>query len=196
MTILSATLLLLLVIDPFGNVPFFLAALRTVDPSRHRIVVIRELLIALVALVAFLFAGRFLIDVIQISEPSLTVAGGVILFLIAVRMVFPSSSSRIEVSFEGEPFIVPLAIPFFAGPSALAVVLLITNREPERRLEWLLAVFLAWLISSVILYLASELKRFLGDRGLVALERLMGMVLIAVAVQMLMAGVTQFVRGI
>lgn len=196
MTILSATLLLLLVIDPFGNIPFFLSALRGVDPARRRFVMLRELLIALIALVVFLFAGRALLEAIGISEASLSVAGGVLLFLIALRMVFPSRGHRGEEELEGEPFIVPLAIPFIAGPSALAAVLLLASREPDRRPEWLLAVVLAWLASGFILLLAGELQRWLGHRGLIAIERLMGMVLVAVAVQMLLTGVAEFLAAV
>ena len=193
MTILSATVLLFLVLDPIGNIPFFLAALKEVAPERHLRVVARELVIALGVLVAFLFDGPVVLQAIHISQPSLTVAGGIILFLIAIRMVFPSSKSGGEV-IEGEPFIVPLAIPLVAGPSAMAVLLTITSQEPGRRLEWLVALSLAWLASALILLGASRLKGLLGTRGIIALERLMGMVLVAVAVQMLMSGVALFVE--
>jgi len=195
MTILSAAVLLFLVMDPLGNVPFFLAALKSVDSDRHTLVIGRELLVALAVLVAFLFSGPAVLRVIHVSESSLTVAGGIILFLIALRMVFPGPKDG-GVPVEGEPFIVPLAIPFVAGPSAMATLLMITSREPGRRLEWLLALFLAWVVSSAIILFASRLQRFLGDRGLVALERLMGMVLVAVAVEMLMTGVAEFVTGL
>ncbi len=193
MTILSASILLFLVIDPFGNIPFFLSALKTVDPARHSRVIVRELLIALGVLVAFLFMGPGLLRAMQISDPSLTIGGGIILFLIALRMVFPTAS-HVEAALAGEPFIVPLAIPYVAGPSALAAVLFITSREPARRLEWLAAVVLAWSAAAVIIFVASRLRRFLGDRGLVAMERLMGMVLVAVAVQMVMDGVARFMK--
>lgn len=195
MTVMSAAILLFLVIDPFGNIPFFLSALKTVDPSRHTRVVVRELLVALGVLVLFLFAGPGIMRALQISEPSLTVGGGVILFLIALRMVIPSSP-HLEAAPPGEPFIVPLAIPYVAGPSALAAVLFITSREPSRRWEWLVAVVLAWAVSGLIIALASRLRHVLGDRGLLALERLMGMVLVAVAVQMLMTGFAQFVGSL
>lgn len=194
MTLLSATLLLILVIDPFGNIPVFLTALQKVDPKRHRRIIGRELLIALGILVVFMFVGRALLRALQISEPSLTVAGGVILFLIAIRMVFPTREGSFDMNIAGEPFIVPLAVPFVAGPSAMASVLLITSTQPERRLEWLLALFLAWLVSGTILYLASGLRRLLGDRVLTAVERLMGMILIALAVQMLMTGAARFLN--
>lgn len=188
MTLTSAAVLLFLVMDPMGNVPFFMTALKNVEPARQRHVVVRELLIALVVMIFFLFAGRFLLQVLQISEPALTIAGGVILFLIAVRMIFPSVDRPLHEGVSGEPFIVPLAIPYVAGPSLLATELLMMSKEPERWPEWLLAVFAAWLVGSVIIYFGSSMRRFLGERGLIAIERLMGMVLITVAIQMLITG--------
>jgi multiple antibiotic resistance protein len=189
MTLISAAVLLFLVMDPLGNVPFFLTALKDVDPARQRHVVVRELLIALAVLVFFLFAGRYILLLLQISEPALTLAGGVILLLIAVRMIFPSGDRPLHEHVDGEPFIVPLAIPYVAGPSALATELLLTSREPGRWPEWLLALFSAWAISSVIIYFASGLRHVLGAKGLLAIERLMGMVLITVGIQMLLTGV-------
>ncbi len=147
MTIVSAAFLLLMVMDPMGNVPFFIAALRHVEPARHRRVVVRELLIALAVMVAFLFVGRFALQVLHISEPALTLAGGVILFLIAIRMVFPSSERSMHEDVKGEPFIVPLAIPYVAGPSLLAAESLLMSKEPDRWPEWLLSLLLAWLVS-------------------------------------------------
>jgi len=194
MTILSATLLLLLVLDPIGNIPFSLAALSDVDPGRRRLVMARELSFALLALIAFLFLGARLLRLLGISEPSLTIAGGIILFMIAIRMTFPTASGRGE-DIDGEPFIVPLAIPFVAGPSALATVLLIMNREPARWPEWLAAVVIAWAITGAVLFVAQPLGRILGRRGLLAVERLMGMVLTALAVQMFMEGVRQFLQA-
>ena len=136
MSIVSAALLLFLVIDPLGNIPFYLASLKTVPAPRHSRVVIRELLIAYVVMIAFLFLGRPLIGVLGISEPALTLAGGVILFLIALRMVFPPSSGSLQEDLEGEPFVVPLAIPYVAGPSVLATELLLMNRDPSRWADW------------------------------------------------------------
>jgi MarC family membrane protein len=192
MTLLSAACLLFLVMDPLGNIPFFLAALRHVPPQRHNHVVLRELLIALGVLVVCLFAGRHLLALLHISEPALTIAGGVLLFLIALRMVFPSPERSMHEDVDGEPFIVPLAIPYVAGPSALATELLLMNREPERWPEWLAALGLAWLATAVLLILGSRLRAYLGPKGLVAMERLMGMVLVAVATQMFLTGVEAF----
>lgn len=195
MTIFSAALLLFLVMDPFGNIPFFLAELNRVDSSRQVRVVIRELLFALAALVVFLFLGQSLLRILGISEPALTIAGGTLLFLISVRMVFPPTAGAMGEALQGEPFLVPLAIPYVAGPSALSSVLLIMNREPERWPAWLVALGLAWAATSVILLLASSFRRLLGKRGLIALERLMGMILVAISVQMVLDGVREAYRA-
>jgi len=192
MTLASATVLLFFVMDPLGNVPLFLSALKHVDPARQRWVIVRELLIALAVLVVFLFTGRFLLGVLHVSSPALTTAGGVILLLIALRMIFPTAEKSLREEVKEEPFIVPLAIPYTAGPSALATELLLMSQEPDRWPVWLAAVLIAWLASAVILYFASGLRRFLGERGLVAVERLMGMLLITVAIEMLMSGIAEF----
>ncbi len=193
MTTLSAALLLFLVIDPLGNIPMFMTTLKKVEASRQRKVVVRELLIALVILVGFLFLGQYLLQLLHLSETALTTAGGIILLIIAIKMIFPAHNSGLQQDIEGEPFIVPLAIPYVAGPSAMATALLMMSREPERWLDWLIAVFIAWLASAVIIYFSSYFARFLGEKGLIAIERLMGMLLITVAVQMLLTGIAEFV---
>jgi multiple antibiotic resistance protein len=195
MTVFSAALLLFLVMDPFGNVPLFITALKQVDRKRHMGIIVRELLIALAVLVLFLFAGRHILQILQISEPALTVAGGTVLFLIAVKMVFPVRGKGTEEEVCGEPFIVPLAIPYLAGPSALASVLLIMSREPGRWMEWLAALLLAWFLSGLIISLSGPLARILGEKVLIAIERLMGMVLVAISIQMLMTGIKGFIES-
>lgn len=194
MTLLSAAVLLFFVMDPLGNVPLFLAALRPVDPSRYRLVIVRELLIALVILIVFLFVGRYLLDLLRVSPAALTTGGGFILLLIAIRMIFPSTERSLREEVEGEPLVVPLAVPYTAGPSMLATELLFMSREPDRWAVWLGAVCLAWLASAVILYFAANLRRLLGDRGLTAMERLMGMLLVVVAAEMLMQGIAQYLE--
>lgn len=195
MTIFSAALLLFLVMDPFGNVPVFLSVLRPVKPDRRRRVIARELLLALGFLIAFLFGGGYVLDFIGISESTLTVAGGIILFLIALRMVFPTPGGVFGSDAEeatGEPILVPLAIPLVAGPSALASVLFMMSSNPARWLEWLAALGLAWAATGAVLLLAPNLARLMGRRGLVAVERLMGMVLTAIASKMVLTGVAEF----
>ncbi len=191
MTIISAALLLFLVMDPLGNIPLFLTALKNVPPERRTKVIFRELMIALLVMVIFLFSGQAFLSALHISEPALTATGGVILFLIALKMIFPSDSHGNHKN-EEEPFIVPLAIPYIAGPSALATLLLIMNGEPGRWADWLIALLAAWVVTGAILLMAGPLAKVLRNRGLIAIERLMGMILIAIAIQMLLDGIAEF----
>lgn len=191
MTLLSAAVLMFFVMDPLGNVPFFLSALRNVPRQRQRRVIARELVIALAVLVFFLFLGQYILDVLHVSATALRISGGVVLLLIAMRMIFPTPATSLREEIDGEPFIVPLAVPYVAGPSALATELLLVSRESDRWPVWLGAVLIAWIATAVILFFATSLSRYLGERGLIAIERLMGMLLITVAVQMLMDGLAQ-----
>jgi multiple antibiotic resistance protein len=194
MDIISAATLLFLVMDPLGNIPVFLSVLDRVAPERRTRVLVRELFLALLVLAAFLYVGEAVLGFLGLSEHSIRIAGGIILFLIALKMVFPVARSAHAVDeIQGEPLLVPLAIPMVAGPSAMAVVMLLSTNEPGRMTEWLLALLAAWFVSSVILVSATGLKRFLGQRGLIAIERLMGMLLIAIAVQMLLEGISAYV---
>ncbi len=195
MTVFSAATLLFLVMDPFGNIPFFVSALKDVERKRHSRIILRELFIALAVLVLFLFSGQHILRMLHITESALTAAGGTILFLIAIKMVFPPPGERTAMAFEGEPFIVPLAIPYVAGPSALASVLLIMNQEPDRWREWLLALGCAWLASGVVILSSGLIGKLLGEKILIAIERLMGMVLVAISIQMLMTGIAQFIAA-
>lgn len=192
MNVMTAATLLILVMDPMGNVPMFASFVAGIEPRRARRIIFRELLIALAVLVLFLFAGRFLLELLHVSEPALSVSGGVILFLIALKMIFAHVRDIFPESVSGEPLIVPLAIPFVAGPSAIATVLLLMARDPSRWLDWLLALISAWFISSLILMASGSLSRWLGERGLDALQRLMGLLLITVAVQMSLTGLHEF----
>lgn len=192
MTIFSAALLLFLVMDPLGNIPLFMTTMKTVPLERQRLVLIREQIFALVALLAFLFLGQYLLRLLGLSETALTTAGGLVLMIIAIRMIFPLKDRSLREDIEGEPFVVPLAIPYVAGPSAMATVLLMMSRDPERWTDWLLAVLLAWGASAMIIFFASYFARFLGEKGLMAVERLMGLLLITVAVQMLLTGIADF----
>ncbi len=191
MSFIAAFVLIFMVLDPLGNVPMFLFVLQNIPPERRKAIIIRELLFALVILMIFLFIGRYILDALRVTESSLGIAGGVILMLIAVRMVFSSSGEIFKVELESEPLIFPLAVPLTAGPAAMTTVILIMGKDPSRWWDWLLAFFCAWFISSVILFFSSNLNRILGRRGLLACERLMGMLLTTVAVQMFIDGLRQ-----
>lgn len=192
MSVLSAAILLFLVLDPIGNIPLFLSALKHVNTARQKSIIIRELLIAFFILLLFLFFGRYMLILFHISEAALGIAGGLILFLIALKMVFPGVVTMLNEPGESEPLIVPLAVPLIAGPSAMATVMLFVAREPSRWLSWLLALLIAWACSGIILYFSGNLRKVLGRKGITALERLMGLILTAVAVQMLLTGIKEF----
>ncbi len=185
---MAAVVLLFLVLDPLGNVPLFVSILARVQQRRRTVVLIRELLIALVVLVAFCLAGPFAVRLLGLTNPALTIAGGIILFLIALRMIFPSPGWVLDENEVEDPLLVPLAIPLIAGPSALSTVLLLVAREPGSLLKWLAAVVIAWALSAIILLFSTAFSRLWGTRSLIALERLMGMILTAVAVQMFLTG--------
>jgi MarC family membrane protein len=191
--IFSAAVLLLLVIDPFGNVPVVMAALGTSKPARRRRIVLRECVIAYAILLAFMLGGRTFLEWLQLSEESLAIAGGIILFLIALRMVFRHPEGLFGDLPGAEPFIVPLAVPSIAGPSALATVMLMVSRDPARLVQWIAALSAAMAVTTLVLLGAPHLTRVLGERGMVAAERLMGLVLTALAVQMLLNGMRAFV---
>lgn len=195
MSTLSAGILLFLIMDPLGNIPVFLSLLKDVAPERRRAVLLRELLIALVVLFAFLLGGQYILKVLQLKQESVSIAGGIILFLIGVKMVFPPKDGGIFGHTGGaEPFIVPMAIPGVAGPSAMAALLLLTNTQPGKLPQWSVALFAAWAATAVILLSATYLFKVLGESVLTALERLMGMILIALSVQMLLDGIAGYLR--
>jgi small neutral amino acid transporter SnatA (MarC family) len=194
MTIASAALLLFLILDPLGNIPVFLGLLRSLPPQRQRIVVMRELLIALGVLMVFLWGGRYALELMHLRQESVSIAGGIVLFLIGLRMIFPPPEGLMGDLPEGEPFIVPLAIPMVAGPSGMAAVMLMGSQEPDRMGAWSLALMIAWAATAAILFSATYLYKYLGGRALTAIERLMGMVIVAISVQMLLDGLTAYLR--
>ena len=194
MSFASAVVILLLVMDPIGNIPLFVSLLRQVEPARRARVILRECAIAFAVLLVFVFFGAAILGVLGLSEPALTIAGGVILFLIALRMIFRRPEGVFGDTVSGEPFIVPLAIPSIAGPAVIATVMLLASRAPQRLLEWCAAVSVAMLVTVALLVSADRLAKLAGEQGLLALERLMGLILTAIAVEMLLRGIETFVR--
>ena len=191
----SAAVTLFLIMDPLGNVPVFNSVLANCEPHRRSRIIIRELVLALLILMGFLFAGNAILGFLGLSQSSLSIAGGILLFIISLRMIFPGQNSSV-VEEDDEPFLVPLAIPLIAGPSTIAILLLLSSREPDRMLEWSAALFLAWLGTALLLVASPLLLRFLGTRGSRALERLMGMILVILATQMLLNGIRDFVTSL
>ena len=197
MDILSAGLTLLLIMDPLGNIPVFLSVLKKVqNESRKRKILIRELAIALIVLLVFLFVGQYFLEWLNLRQEAVHIAGGIVLFLIALRMIFPTENGVMGDLPEGEPFIVPLAVPLLAGPSTLAMLILLARSQPDRIFDWLIAVLGAWGVTSLIMLSSGKLHKLLGMRGLIAVERLMGMVLVAISVQMLLDGITTYLKAL
>jgi multiple antibiotic resistance protein len=196
MTIYTAAITLFLVMDPLGNIPIFLSLLEGMEPRRRRHIIMREMLIALGVLTVFLFLGKYILAGLNVSEPALSIGGGVVLFLIALRMIFPGTEPGGAVPIpDQEPLLVPLAVPLVAGPSAMAMVILFATQYPGRVMTWFLALLIAWFASAIILLSAELLRRYLGRRVITAVERLMGMILITVAIEMLLGGIQTFLPG-
>lgn len=192
----SAVVLLLLVIDPFGNVPLVNAMLADVSGARRRLVIVRECAIAAAILALFMMFGRALLELMHLSETSLSIAGGVILFMIAIRMVFAHPEGAFGPHQGGEPLIVPLAVPLIAGPSALATVMLMATREPEKMGMWAAALTTTMVLATLILVTGERMQRWAGERAMQAIERLMGLILTVIAVEMLLGGIRAFVEGL
>ena len=196
MTLFTAAATLLLILDPFGNIVMFNAILSKVPAERRRRVLIREIAIAYVILMTFLLVGAQLLAFLGLQQSSLSLAGGILLFLIAIGMVFPNRAVQFGGDGDDEPFIVPLATPMIAGPSGIAFLLLLASKEPTRMFEWIVAVSAASAVSAAILVTGDRISRLLGPRGMRAAEKLMGMLLILVAVQMITDGVSLYWRSL
>ena len=191
----TAAITLILVLDPLGNIPIFLSLLKHCDPKRQNYIILRESLIAFMVLCLFLFFGPCVLDGLRISPYTLAITGGIILFMIAIRMVFPARRTHFGERLK-EPFIVPLAIPLIAGPTAMAVVMLFAANDPSRLWSWFLAIVIAFVVFIPIVLSSRFLMRVLKEKGLVAMERLMGMVLLTVAVQMFLSGIAEYLKSI
>lgn len=186
----NALILLVLITDPLGNIPLFISAMARVDEKRKNRVIIRECLIAFAILALAMLSGREILGFLGLSGDTLEAAGGVILLLIAINMIFPGSGAKLgEGGTTGEPLIVPIAVPLISGPSAMAAAMLVAAKDPSRMLEWIGALLICVTLSAISLKACAFLKRVLGDQFLVAVERLMGLVLTAVSIDMLLKGV-------
>ncbi|WP_351000329.1 YhgN family NAAT transporter [Shewanella sp. TB7-MNA-CIBAN-0143] len=195
MDIFSAAVMLFLIMDPLGNLPIFASILRHIDPKKRRKVLIRELLFALVIMLSFLYAGEAILNFLNLRSESVSIAGGIILFLIAIKMIFPSPGGVAGFAAGEEPFIVPMAIPLMAGPSILAALILLAHTDSSRMTDWTIALVSAWGMSAVILMFYKLFTRILGEKGLIAVERLMGMVLVMISVQMLLDGISNYINS-
>ena len=196
MNIYAQALMLWLVMDSAGNIPVFAAILNHIPHERRKKIILRESFIALIVLYVFLFCGSFILNGMQLSNAALSIAGAIILFLIAIKMIFPGAQNKDQQVVSEDPFIVPLAIPLTVGPACMAMVMFLRTKYPDQLFESCLAIFWAWLFTALCLYFGTSLTRVLGNKGLTAIERLMGMLLTTLAVQMLLNGITQYLHKI
>jgi multiple antibiotic resistance protein len=194
--ILAAATMLFLIMDPLGNLPIYMSVLKTIEPKRRQIIIFRELIVALIILMVFLHSGQALLDFLKIEQETVSIAGGIILFLIALRMIFPQPGGVMSLPSGEEPFIVPLAIPLIAGPSTMASLILLSNQEPNKMMDWSIALFAAWAATALILSFSNGFHRILGEKGLNAVERLMGMILVMIAIQMFLNGISAYIKTI
>lgn len=192
-SIISTAILLLFILDPFGNIPLLLAILKDIDKTKHRRIILREMLIGLVILIVFLFAGQSFLGLFHLETNSVSIAGGLIFLIISLNMIFPKPGKQLFSSDE-EPFVVPIAMPMVAGPSALATLLVMSKNHNDEILSIFAALMLAWAITAIVLLSSPMLYRVLRKRGLKAMERLMGMLLLIMAVQMLLNGIKSYVN--
>ncbi len=188
----SAFVLFLFVLDPFGSLPIFIAVMREVPANRRDWVAFRETLIAFFVLAAFIFGGQNFLNLMHLSERSLEVAGGVILLIISLKMVLLDRAPSHELGHQREPFIVPIAVPLLAGPSAMATVLISVTRQPEQLWLWIAALAAAIAVSGVVLSISEKIQQWVGISTVLAVEKLMGLVLSAVSVEMILAGLKNY----
>jgi multiple antibiotic resistance protein len=190
--VISIALLLFIVLDPWGNLVTLNTLLRASDPARRRRIIMRESTIALGVLLLFVFAGSNILHALGLQAYTLGISGGIVLFMIAIGMVFPT---RKVMDAEGldDPLIVPIAMPLIAGPGSISIVILLAQTNPARDVA--LAVVLAWLPTAIILMVSTWVFRFLGKRGALALERLMGILLVMLSVQMVLDGIGAYLTS-
>ena len=184
--------MLILIMNPLGGLTLFLSTLKHIDPKLHNKIIIRETFFAFIIMIIFMFFGRLFLEGAHISEQALEVSGGIIMLIIALKMIFPPDKSSSNITDNKEPFIVPIAIPMTAGPGALTTVMLFASQHPDKRFVWSIAIAIASAIVGIIFITGRYLSKYLGDRGLIALERLAGMMITAIGVQMLLSGAKQF----
>ncbi len=189
------TFSLFLLMDSVGNVPLFISILKNIPPARQLKIILRELIIALFVMVTFHFLGDVFLNALQIQQYAVLVSGGIILFLLSLKMIFPQGHDpNADIGKDKEPFIVPLAIPLVAGPAVLAAIILYSRQQPNTYIT-ITAIFLAWAISTLILLSSAFLNKILGMRGILATERLMGLILTMMSVQMFLEGISQFTQA-
>ncbi|QCI20001.1 YhgN family NAAT transporter [Buchnera aphidicola (Brevicoryne brassicae)] len=193
--IISTTILLILIMDPLGNLPIFMTVLKHLEEKRRKVIVIREMIIALIVMLLFLFVGEKILIILNLKTETVSISGGIILFLIAIKMIFPSEEDNNNISSNEEPFLVPLAIPLVAGPSLLATLMLLSHQYLNHMSYLVGSLLIAWCFTVIILLLSGLFLKLFGSKGVSALERLMGLVLIMLSTQMFLDGIEAWFKN-
>lgn len=191
MSLFSIAVVLFLIMDPMGNISSFLSLTKDLEPKKQHRVIVREMLIALAVMIFFNYLGEFIFAILELSETTVRISSGVILFLIAIKILFMAPDSLRANLPKGEPYVFPIAIPLIAGPGLLATIMLYAHLEPYQSVM-IVAILLAWAASAAILYFANPIKKYLGPNGLMAAERLVGMVLVLISIQRFLEGILLF----
>jgi multiple antibiotic resistance protein len=196
---LSTCLVLFFVMDPIGNIPLFLVVLDKIPVNKRKWIITREIFFAMIILIIFLYSGNSILKYLNISQFSLKISGSILLFLISIRMIFPSSSQQQGSTVfgdlpEGEPFLFPLAIPSLAGPSAIITVIILSNQNPGKIHLWIFAIILSCILALSVLLSSNLIAKFTGKKGIFAMEKLMGMILIAISTEMFLKGIKEFLN--
>lgn len=191
MSLFSVALILFLIMDPIGNMSYYLSLVKDIPTKRQNWIICREMLIALFVMLAFNFLGEVFFDFLSLTETTVRISSGIILFLIAIKILFTAPDNPRANLPPGEPFIFPFAIPLIAGPALLATIMLFAHLEPYQGVM-IGAILIAWFLSGIILFFSNSIKRILGENGLIALERLIGMVLVLIATQRFLEGLLLF----
>ncbi|WP_343182428.1 YhgN family NAAT transporter [Buchnera aphidicola] len=192
---ISTTILLVLIMDPLGNLPIVMSILKNLSTKRRNFVLLREMMIALIIMILFLLAGEKTLSILALKAETVSIAGGIILFLIAIKMIFPEEDDKKKKNDTIEPFLVPLAIPLIAGPSLLATLMLLSHQYVNQQFSLFISLFISWGITLTILMLSNLFLKILGPRGVIALERLMGLILIMLSTQMFLDGITKWCKS-
>jgi multiple antibiotic resistance protein len=194
MSLISVSVILFLIMDSIGNVSSFLTLVKDIDAKRVRWIIVREMLIALGFMFLFYILGEVILDLLQVSTETVELASAIILFLTAIKILFPTTNSLRANLPSGEPFIIPLAVPLIAGPSLLATIMLFAHLSTSI-FSMLGSILIAWAASVAILWFAKPLQRYLGNNGLMACERLTGMLLVMLAIQRFTEGYHHFLSA-
>lgn len=195
-TIISLIILLLVIMDPLGNLPIFISILKKTSPSRRYFIIVREMIIALVFMLLFLFLGEKILSILNLQTETVSISGGIVLFLISIQMIFPNNKNASKTTEHeekrDEPFLVPLAIPLIAGPSLLATLILLSHQYASHIWRLIVSLIISWFITLLILLSSNFFLKLLGKKGINALERLMGLVLIMLSTQMFLSGISSW----